>query len=68
MDTAHVEVVELTVEELEEIIASYASNTTAPATCNHNETLEVDLEVEELEEVIAPGATNNHNETLVADA
>ena len=44
-------VVELSVEELEEVIAPKIA-------INHNETLasdEVELSVEELEEVIAPG-------------
>ena len=52
--------IELTVEEMEEVIA--------PGWMNNNETLTVDLDVEELEEVIAPGWVSNHNETLVADA
>jgi hypothetical protein len=51
--------VDLSVEELEEVIA--------PAQLNHNETLDVDLSVEEMEEVIAPALTTNHNETLVGD-
>jgi hypothetical protein len=56
-------VVELSVEELEEVIAPRIA-------INHNETLvsdEVELSVEELEEVIAPGEHLNHNETLVCD-
>ena len=52
--------IELTVEELEEVIAPGWTH-------NHNEALTVDLDVEEMEEVIAPGWFN-HNETLVADA
>jgi hypothetical protein len=43
--------IELDVEVMEEVIA--------PATMNHNETLEIDLNVEELEEVIAPGVIVN---------
>src|SRR5439155_1733671 len=54
--------VDLSVEELEEVIARGSQ-------VNHNETLvraeEVDLTLEELEEVIAPGVDLNHNETLV---
>ena len=54
--------IELTVEEIEEMIAP-------GITFNHNETLEVELSVEELEEVIAPdtGFRFNHNETLLND-
>ena len=56
--------VELSIEELEEVIAP-------GITRNHNETLvrdeEIELCVEELEEVIAPGISRNHNETLVRD-
>jgi hypothetical protein len=56
-------VVELSVEEVEEVIAPRIA-------INHNETLvseEVELSFEELEEVIAPGEHLNHNETLVSD-
>lgn len=59
--TTYVEEIELTVEEMEEVIAPAL----AP---NHNETAEVDLCVEEMEEVIAPLGGINHNETLVSDA
>jgi hypothetical protein len=50
--------IELTVEEIEEMIAPGFR-------FNHNETVEVDLTVEEVEEVIAPGIRWNHNETLL---
>ena len=53
--------IELSVEELEEVIAP-------GITRNHNETLEVDLTIEEMEEVIAPGTRVNHNETLLRSA
>jgi hypothetical protein len=55
--------VELSIEELEEVIAPRIA-------INHNETLasdEVELSVEVLEEVITPGENLNHNETLVSD-
>ncbi|MEP7271625.1 MAG: hypothetical protein ABI882_08965 [Acidobacteriota bacterium] len=55
--------VELTVEELEEVIAPKLA-------VNHNETLisdEVELRVEEIEEIIAPKLAVNHNETMVSD-
>jgi hypothetical protein len=57
--------IELSVEELEEVIAPGIG-------VNHNEALvsdtrEIELSVEELEEVIAPGVTFNHNEALVSD-
>ena len=56
--------VELSVEELEEVIAPRIA-------LNHNETLvgdEIELDAEELEDVIAPGVNlGNHNETLVSD-
>ena len=57
-------VVDLSVEELEEVIAPKIA-------INHNETLvgdEVELSVEEMEEVIAPRIAINHNETLALDA
>jgi len=56
-------VVELSVEDLEEVIAPRIA-------INHNETLvddEVELSVEEIEEVIAPKIAINHNETIVRD-
>ena len=58
-------VVELSVEELEEVIAPKIA-------LNHNETLAsdteaVELTVEEMEEAIAPRIALNHNETIVAD-
>jgi hypothetical protein len=57
-------VVDLSVDELEEVIAPKIA-------INHNETLvgdEVELDVEEVEEVIAPRIAINHNETLALDA
>jgi hypothetical protein len=60
-NTTYVEEIELTVEEMEEVIAPILLR-------NHNETLDVDLSVEEMEEVIAPILLRNHNETLVSDA
>jgi hypothetical protein len=56
-------VVELSVEDLEEVIAPRIA-------INHNETLvddEVELSVEEMDEVIAPKIAINHNETIVRD-
>jgi len=50
--------IELTVEEVEEMIAP------GPV-IQHNETIEVDLIVEEAEAVIAPGPILQHNETLL---
>lgn len=55
--------IELSVEELEEVIAPKIA-------LNHNETLvgdEVELNAEEMEEVIAPRLAANHNETLVSE-
>ena len=55
--------INLSVEEMEEVIAPALTN-------NHNETLvsdEIELSVEEMEEVVAPGLISNHNETLVSD-
>ena len=55
--------VELSVEELEAVIAPRIA-------INHNETLvsdEIGLDVEDLEEVIAPKIALNHNETLAGD-
>ena len=60
-NTTYVEEIELTVEEMEEVIAPGFAR-------NHNETVEVDLSVEEMEAVIAPGFVYNHNETLISDA
>ena len=60
--------IELSVEEIEEVIAPGR-----PIGTNHNETLisdsaEIELSVEELEEIIAPGIKlSNHNETLISD-
>jgi hypothetical protein len=52
--------VELSIEEVEEIVAP-------GITLNDNETFvivrEVPLHIEELEEIVAPGTTFNHNET-----
>ena len=50
--------IELTVEEIEEMIAPGLK-------VNHNEMVEGDLTVEKVEEVIAPGISLNHNETLL---
>jgi hypothetical protein len=57
--------IELSVEEIEEVIAPGWLN-------NHNETLisdsaDIELNIEELEELIAPGWFN-HNETLISDS
>jgi predicted component of type VI protein secretion system len=64
--------IELSVEELEEVIAPGFPTSPRP---NHNETLvrdgdEIELDFEELEEMIAPavpGIRINHNETLITD-
>lgn len=62
--------VELTVEELEEVVAPSPIIPPASPLRNHNETLvgdEVGLTIEELKEVIAPRQSANHNETLVSN-
>ncbi len=56
--------VELSVEELEEVIALRHIPT------NHNETIvgdEIEMSAEELEEVVAPYISFNHNETIVSE-
>lgn len=59
-ENATTSAIELTVEELEEMIAPKLA-------ANHNEMVEVDLIVEEVEEVIAPKLAANHNQTLISD-
>ena len=64
--------IELSVEELEEIIAPGLFLLERAIGHNHNETLisdtrEIVLSIEELEELIAPALISNHNEALVSD-